>query len=93
MRWHREDSGKMSSGNEILMDKKALPLSLALERGVRVTQFMGSKEESQHKHTNLRERRQTESENATVPSVLSLRGIVIFSLPSANHNQILLHFT
>lgn len=71
----------MSPGNEILMDEKALPLSLALGRGVKVTQLMGSEEESQNKHTNLQERRQTESGIATILSILSLGGIVIFSLP------------
>lgn len=44
-------------------------------------------------NTNLQERRQTESGKATILSIHFLWGIVIFSLPEANHNQILLHFT
>lgn len=48
-----------------------------------VTQSMGSEEESQNKHTNPRERRQTES-NAGKPQScpsFTLGGIVIFFLP------------
>lgn len=81
MRWRGEDSGKMSPGNEILMDRKALPLSLALRHGVRVTQLMGNEEESQTKHTNPQERRQAESDagNAAILSILSPIFIAIFS--------------
>ncbi|KAK5861544.1 hypothetical protein PBY51_022934 [Eleginops maclovinus] len=61
MRWSCQDSGKVSPGNEILMDRKALPLALARGRRVRVTLSMGSGEESQNTHSGLQERRQTES--------------------------------
>lgn len=45
---------------------------------------MGSEEESQNKHTNPQEGKETGGEqygNAAILSILSLGGIVIFSLP------------
>lgn len=72
MRKRWEDSGKMSPGNEILMDKKALTAVLALRRWSESRSVDGQKREKA-KQTHQSARARTEGEHPSSP----LRGILI----------------